>query len=144
MVWGCLNCSGKYRLAIPCRNRAPNWIRALPEDDGASRFEDVELEGTLTHIVDGVHPLLVSGSFACSEITFVDQREYASNWETHVAPRRQWLIVISGRAVVTTSDGERREVGPGDVVLAEDTAGRGHLTMPLTEVFRFAMIPVAT
>src|SRR5438445_784600 len=112
------------------------YLRIYAEDDGASRFEDVELEGTLTNVLDGVPPLLVSGPFACSEITFVEQREYSSNWETHVAPRRQWLIVISGRAVVTTSDGERREVGPGEVVLAEDTAGRGHLTTPLTEVFR--------
>jgi quercetin dioxygenase-like cupin family protein len=119
------------------------YLRIYAEDDGASRFEDVELEGTLTHIVDGIPPLLVSGSFACSGITFVEQRGNTSNWETHVAPRRQWLIVISGRATVTTSDGERREVGPGDVVLAEDTGGRGHLTMPLTEVFRFAMIPLA-
>ena len=119
------------------------YLRIYAEDGGASRFEDVELEGTITHIVNGVPPLLVSGPYRCSEITFVEQRGDASNWETHVAPRRQWLIVISGRAVVTTSDGERREVGPGDVVLAEDTGGRGHLTMPLTEVFRFAMIPVA-
>jgi hypothetical protein len=38
--------------------------------------------------------------------------------------------------------GECREVGPGEVILAEDTAGRGHLATPLTMDFRFAMIPV--
>ena len=120
------------------------YLRIYAEDDGASRFEDVELEGTLTHIVDGVPPLLVSGSFACNEITFVEQPKDALDWEAHVAPRRQWIIVISGRVAITTTDGKCRELGPGDVILLEDTAGRGHLTKPLTVDFQFAMIPSAS
>jgi hypothetical protein len=44
------------------------YLRIYAEDDGTSRFEDVELKRKLTHIVDGVPPLLVSGPFACSEI----------------------------------------------------------------------------
>ena len=119
------------------------YLRIYAEDGGASRFEDVELEGTMTHIVNGVPPLLVSGPFGCSEITFVEQPKDASDWEAHVAPRKQWITVISGRAAITTTDGKCREVGPGDIVLVEDTAGRGHLTTPLTTDFRFAMIPNA-
>ena len=119
------------------------YLRIYAEDDGASLFEDVELEGTMTHIVDGLPPLLVSGPFRCSEITFVEQQKDALDWEVHVAPRKQWIIVLSGRAAITTTDGQRREVGPGDVILAEDTTGRGHLTTPLTADGRFAMIPCA-
>jgi quercetin dioxygenase-like cupin family protein len=119
------------------------YLRIYAGGDGASRFEDVELEGTLTRVVDGVPPLLVSGPFACSGIAFVEQPEEASDWEAHVAPRKQWVIVLSGRAAITTSDGQCREVGPGDVILAEDTAGRGHLSTPLTADVRLAVIPVA-
>ena len=119
------------------------YLRVYAENDGASRFEDVELEGTLTRIVDGVPPLLVSGPFACNGIMFVEQPKEASDWAAHVAPRKQWLIGISGRVAITTSDGQCREVGPGDVILAEDTTGRGHLSTPLTADVRFAMIPVA-
>ncbi len=119
------------------------YLRVYAGDDGASRFEDVELEGTLTRIVDGVPPLLVSGPFACSGIMCVEQPKEASDWAAHVAPRKQWLIGISGRVAITTSDGQCREVGPGDVILAEDTTGRGHLSTPLTADVRFAMIPVA-
>ncbi len=119
------------------------YLRIYAGDDGASRFEDVELHGTMTHIVGGVPPLLVSGPFACREITFVEQPRDASGWEAHVAPRKQWIIVISGRVAITTTDGKCREVSPGDVILAEDTAGQGHLTTPLTVDFRFAMIPSA-
>lgn len=119
------------------------YLRVYAAEDGASRFEEVELKGTLTRIADGVPPLLVSGPFACSEITFVDEPEQASDWQAHVAPRKQWIIVLSGRAAITTSDGRRQEVGPGDVILAEDTTGRGHLTTPLTADGRFAVIPCA-
>jgi len=44
---------------------------------------------------------------------------------------------------VTTSDGEQREFGPGDVILAEDTVGKGHLTTPTTDDLSFVMIEVA-
>ncbi len=119
------------------------YLRIYAGDGGASRLEDVELEGTLTHTINSVPPLLVSGPFGCSEITFVEQPKHASAWEAHVAPRKQWIIVLRGRAAITTTDGKRREVGPGDVVFVEDTVGRGHLTTPLTRDFRFAMIPSA-
>jgi hypothetical protein len=74
---------------------------------------------------------------------FVEQPKEASDWEANVAPRKQWLIGISGRVAITTSDGQCREVGPSDVILAEDTTGRGHLSTPLTADVRFAMIPRA-
>ena len=119
------------------------YLRIYAEDGGASRFEDVHLEGSMTHIVNGVPPLLVSGPFRCSEITCVEQPKDASDWEAHVAPPKQWIIVISGRAAITTTEGKCLEVGPGEVILVEDTAGRGHLTTPLTVDFRFAMIPIA-
>jgi hypothetical protein len=120
------------------------YLRIYAGDDGGSRFEDVELPASPTHIVDGVPPLLVSGPFACTEVTFVEQPQDASDWQAHVAPRQQWVIVLSGRAAITTSNGVRREVGPGDVILAEDTTGQGHVSTPLTRDFRFAMIPAAS
>jgi hypothetical protein len=39
------------------------------------------------------------------------------------------------------SDGERREFGPGTILLAEDTEGEGHVSTPLTEDLVFVMIP---
>jgi quercetin dioxygenase-like cupin family protein len=119
------------------------YLRVYAGDDGASRFEDVELKGAPVRVAEGVPPLLVSGPFACSGILFVEQPKGASDWQAHVAPRKQWIIVLSGRAAITTTDGQCREVGPGDVILAEDTTGRGHLTTPLTAEGRCVMIPCA-
>ena len=49
----------------------------------------------------------------------------------HPAPRRQFVITIQGEAEIVTSDGTTLPLGPGSIVLVEDTAdtnGRGHIT----------------
>jgi quercetin dioxygenase-like cupin family protein len=51
----------------------------------------------------------------------------------HPAPRRQLVVILRGRLEVETSDGARREFGPGDARLIEDTRGRGHVTRILGE-----------
>jgi quercetin dioxygenase-like cupin family protein len=44
----------------------------------------------------------------------------------HTAPERQYVITLSGTLEFETHDGTRFELGPGDILLAEDTAGGGH------------------
>ncbi|HEX6683744.1 MAG TPA: cupin domain-containing protein [Candidatus Limnocylindrales bacterium] len=44
----------------------------------------------------------------------------------HDAPRRQYVVTLTGTLEFTTRDGETFRLGPGDVLLAEDTAGGGH------------------
>jgi len=98
--------------------------------------------GEPTVPVEGVPPLLLSGPFPVRGLIFVEQPPSTPDWEPHVAPRRQWVIVLRGRAEVTVSTGERREFGPGDVLLFEDTEGEGHVSTPLTEDLAFAMIAI--
>jgi uncharacterized cupin superfamily protein len=86
-----------------------------------------------SHVVDGVPPLLVSDSLPVSAMIFVEQPPGTPDWEPHVAPRRQWVMVLSGRVAITVSTGERREFGPGEPILVEDTEGQGHVSTPLTE-----------
>jgi hypothetical protein len=49
----------------------------------------------------------------------------------HPAPRRQWVIILSGELEIGLSDGTLRRFGPGDARLIEDTTGRGHTTRTL-------------
>ena len=51
------------------------------------------------------------------------------------------MILLRGRMAIQVSDGERREAGPGAIVLVEDTEGEGHLSTPLTDDVMFVMIP---
>jgi quercetin dioxygenase-like cupin family protein len=49
----------------------------------------------------------------------------------HPAPRRQWVIILSGELEIGLGDGTFRRFGPGDARLVEDTTGRGHTTRTL-------------
>lgn len=46
----------------------------------------------------------------------------------HPAPRRQFVIILSGQLEIGFGDGTTRVFGPGDARLVEDTTGQGHTT----------------
>ena len=48
---------------------------------------------------------------------------YKGDW--HPAPPRQLTFYLAGHVEGETSDGTRRTIGPGSVVLEEDTIGKG-------------------
>jgi len=52
--------------------------------------------------------------------------EYDLDW--HPAPRRQYIINLDAGVRITASDGESRIIGAGEVLLVEDTTGKGHLS----------------
>ena len=67
---------------------------------------------------------------------------YILNW--HCAPRRQYTITLAGAAEVEVGDGTVARVGPGDVLLAEDLTGQGHITRVVgTEPRLYAVVPLA-
>ena len=49
-----------------------------------------------------------------------------SDW--HNAPRRQYIITLSGRGELEVAGGKKIPVGPGHIELVEDTTGKGHIT----------------
>lgn len=46
----------------------------------------------------------------------------------HTAPRRQYIITLSGRGELEVAGGQKIQVGPGHIELVEDTTGKGHIT----------------
>ena len=46
----------------------------------------------------------------------------------HRAPRRQYVITLSGQGEIEVAGGKKISVGPGNVNLVEDTTGKGHIT----------------
>ena len=46
--------------------------------------------------------------------------------EFHNAPRRQMLCMLQGQGEIRTSDGDTKVFKPGDMLLVEDTTGKGH------------------
>ena len=62
----------------------------------------------------------------------------------HPAPRRQFVIILSGQLEIGLGDGTKHVFGAGDARLVEDTTGKGHTTRILGgQICVTATIPLA-
>jgi quercetin dioxygenase-like cupin family protein len=69
------------------------------------------------------------------------QAEHDLPW--HTAPRRQYIINLDAGVELTASDGESRVIGAGEVVLVEDTSGKGHLSKSVNNQMRHSIfVPI--
>ena len=67
---------------------------------------------------------------------------FVNDW--HIAPKRQYVITLSGRGEVELTGGQKIPAQPGRVVLAEDLTGKGHITRALgTEDWITLAVPLA-
>ena len=64
---------------------------------------------------------------AATQISFNEQ-PVGSFLDWHPAPRRQFVIILSGQLEIGLGDGTKHVFGPGDARLVEDTTGQGHTT----------------
>jgi hypothetical protein len=96
--------------------------RVYTGDDGESHFEDVEIP-----LQDMGAIGRLSKRFGATGIIFRETDE-DYDLDFHAAPRRQFVINLSGSVEIEVGSGARRVLGPGDVLLAEDTTGRGHIS----------------
>jgi quercetin dioxygenase-like cupin family protein len=95
-------------------------------EDGGSAFEVGEIALERRHVTDGVPAMSIGGVPSGGGVQFVHSAAFDSS--AHPAPREQWVVMLRGTIEVTVSDGSRRRFGPGDLVLAADTTGTGHVT----------------
>ncbi len=103
--------------------------RVFTGPDGESHFEDLEIELSDLGAIDAIGAM--SKPTAAKSILF---RETGADYDLgfHNAPRRQYVIMLSGgRVEFEVGSGEKRVLGPGDVLLAEETTGRGHIRRAL-------------
>lgn len=94
-------------------------LHIYSDDSGESRFGEWELGADLeqlpvdtmmvVHCQPGVH-------------------------DFHNVPAVSFAVNLTGELEVTTSLGEKRRMGPGQLVFIEDTTGKGHFTEHLTDV----------
>jgi hypothetical protein len=104
--------------------------RVYSDASGDSHFEDIAI------------PLNPSG-----EIGFLSEAEKAGtiifrkvvqdyDYNFHNAPARQYIILLDGIIEIVTSLGEKRTFTTGQVLLVEDTTGKGHRTRNITTAIR--------
>ena len=104
---------------------------------GQSHFRDIEVEW-----VEESRAGKLSKRLPATGIIFRETSgDYDLNW--HPAPRRQYIINLDGGVKITASDGESRIIGAGEVILVEDTSGKGHLSKSVSGKMRHSIfVPI--
>lgn len=96
--------------------------RIYSDDQHQSRFEDIEIE--LKHAGD-IGSL--SKKYPAQNIIF-RETEGSYDYDWHQAPERQYIVILEGNIEIEVGTGEKRSFTGGDILLVEDTQGRGHRT----------------
>jgi quercetin dioxygenase-like cupin family protein len=89
--------------------------------DGQTHAEEIEAKFTVGGTNDAFKMMGVSGA----ELHRAPAGR-VTDW--HTAPRRQYIITLSGRGELEVSGGKKISVEPGHIELVEDTTGKGHIT----------------
>lgn len=110
-----------------------NATRIHADAEGATRFSDIEIP-----LQDSGEIGRLSGDLPAQAIVFREtDASYDFDW--HPAPRKQWIVLLDGLIEIETGDGEIRQFGGGEILLVEDTEGRGHRTRQLSQGIRHSL-----
>src|SRR2546428_2822939 len=100
-------------------------FRLYSGDDGESHMEELDLTS---------HPELTALHGAKGVVFRSTPPGSWSDWRT--APRRQYIITLSGEAEICLGDGTIHRLGPGDGNRAEDLTWHGRTTPVVRQVSR--------
>jgi hypothetical protein len=110
-------------------------LRIYTGADEQSHFEDLDIPlnesryGQLSSVVP-TQGVMFRETPAGGELDF------------HRAPQRQFVITLEGEVEVECGDGARRRLGPGGIMLADDTTGQGHITREISGPRRSLFLPL--
>jgi quercetin dioxygenase-like cupin family protein len=110
--------------------------RIFADEKGESHFEEIKIKlqdkgqiGFLSELEEAVGIIFRKV-----------QPEY--DFDFHKAPHRQYIILQDGSIEIETSLGEKRIFEQGDVLLVEDTFGKGHRTKNLQKALRSSIFVI--
>ena len=96
--------------------------RVYTGPDGKSHFEDVEVD-----LTDKGPMGSISSLWSAKGVLF---RKVSGDYDLdfYNAPRRQFVVNLTGSVEIEVGDGTKRQLGAGSILLAEDTEGQGHIS----------------
>jgi hypothetical protein len=116
-----------------------NYTRLFADETGESHFEDITVELALANFAPATPPMGVSPSMAAMESAFIGGPSgWTGDW--HVSSARNLFIVLSGEWEIEASDGSLRNFSSPDVLLAEDTSGKGHRSRVISQEDSLALV----
>nr|WP_067063507.1 hypothetical protein [Mucilaginibacter sp. L294] len=106
--------------------------RVYADSDGESRFDEV------------FYPLSDAGLIGrLSQNVDVKKLQFrkvpAGYNDLHNAPQRQYVVLLDSGVEIETSTGEKRSFQPGEILLMEDTTGKGHRSSNLEQKERSSL-----
>jgi len=96
--------------------------RIYTGEDQRSHFEDLEIP-----MKDVGKGSFLSDLVKVSGLIF-RETDGSYNLDFHNAPRRQYVVNLEGEVEIEVGDGSKRIFGAGEIFLAEDTTGQGHIS----------------
>lgn len=126
-------------VPLLARGQAPVKItRLYTGSDGKTKVEEFQVP--LKSQDRGTD---LSQPVAVTEVQFRrTNQDYFLDW--HPAPRRQFVVTLSGEGEVELEGGKKIRLGPGHILLVEDTTGQGHISRAVGTKDRISLfIPLA-
>lgn len=112
--------------------------RIYTDTNGDSRFDEMTVPLEEAGRIGRLSQTLPANGVIFREV------EPSYDYDFHVAPQKQYIILLDGAIEIETSLGDKRVFRAGEVLLVEDTTGKGHKTRNLEPVKRksiFITIP---
>ena len=104
--------------------------RIYSDTQGESHFEDVKISLTEAGEIG-----FLSEKIPAKDILFRTVKP-SYDYDFHNAPQKQYIILLDGEIEIETSLGKKRTFKGGDILLMEDTEGKGHKTRNLQNIER--------
>lgn len=107
--------------------------RVFADEQGESHFDVLDIP-----LKDSGSIGYLSEAYPASKVIFrTNDADYDYDW--HCAPQRQYIVLLDGEIEIETSDGEKRRLKGGEVLLVEDVSGKGHKTRNVTQEPRHSL-----
>ena len=100
--------------------------RVYNDANGDSHFEDLSIPMEKAGDIGSLSRALAVKSIIFREV------EPSYDYDFHNAPQKQYIVLLDGQIEIETSLGEKRKFGAGEILLVEDTTGKGHKTRNIT------------
>ena len=96
--------------------------RIYSDKNGESNFEEISIQ-----LKDAGEIGRLSESYKVKEIIF-RETSGSYDYDFHNAPQKQFIVLLDGLIEIESSKGEKRSFESGNILLVEDTTGKGHKT----------------
>jgi hypothetical protein len=133
-----LNVRADRDVAVAQRRTPIVVTRIFTGPDGKTHAEQIDVK---------LAPGGGSGELSeMAKVTGLQFRRQAPNYfqDWHPAPRRQYVVTLSGQGEIELDGGKKIPLGPGHILLAEDVTGKGHISRGVGSEDRISLfIPLA-